>query len=171
MSQMSDYATKLMENSQTRRFLLNVADFYQHNFFVLHPNFDYCHKAGKESWNEDKIRTFHILKQAENLGTMREAYVAVQDMIRADMKEKEIEGPTVVLEAARSKIKELALENIRKYLADTNKIDPKTFEESFRFYFSRDIGNHLTKSYDQETKFIRHLAQEQVREVEEMLRK
>ncbi len=168
---MSDYAVKLMENSQTKRFLLNVADFYQHNFFVLHPNFDYCHKEGKDAWNEDKIRTFHILKQSENLGTMREAYVAVQDMIRADMKEKQIEGPTVVLEAARGKIKELVLENIREYLSGTDKIDPKTFEESFRFYFSRDISNHLSKSYDQETKFIRHLAQGQVREVEDMLRK
>jgi len=168
---MSDYETKLMENSQTRRFLLNVADFYQHNFFVLHPNFDYCHKEGKNAWSEDKIRTFHILKQSENLGTMREAYVAVQDMIRADMKEKQIEGPTVVLEAVRTKVKELALENIKKYLADAGKVDSQTFEESFRFYFSRDISNHLSKSYDQETKFIRHLAQEQVREVEDMLRK
>lgn len=168
---MSDYAAKLMENAQTKRFLVNVADFYQHNFFVLHPNFDYCHKEGKEVWNEDKIRTFHILKQSENLGTMREAYVAVQEMIKADMKEKLIEGPTVVMEAARGKIKELALENIREYLAKADKVDPKTFEESFRFYFSRDISNHLSKSYDQETKFIRHLAQEQVREVEGMLKK
>ena len=168
---MSDYAEILMGDPKTKQFLESAADFYQHNFFVLHPNFDYCHKEGKEKWNEDKIRTYHILKQSETLGVMQGTFLSVKDLIQSELKEKRISTAEPILEAARGRIRELALEDIRQYLATAEKkVDPKTFEESFRFYFSRDIGNHLAKTYDQETKFIRHLAQQQVREAEALFR-
>ena len=164
---MSDYAAMAMEDSKLKRFLRNAADFYQHNFFVLHPNFDYCHKEGKEKWSEDKIRTFHILQESEHLGSMRE----VHGHLKTWIKEETEAQPSIVIEAIRNKVKELAREDASDYLAKASKqVDRKTFEQAFDFYFSRDIGNHLQKSYDQELKFIRHLAQQQVREAEDMFK-
>ena len=168
---MSDYGAMLAENAQTNQFLLHAAEFYQHDFFVLHPNFDYCHKEGKDPWNEDKIRTYHILKQSEHFGGMVESFAYVKSFIAKEKKEGRLNSPAPVLEAARSKVKEMALDDVVEYLSKASKqVDRTTFGESFRFYFSRDIANHLTKSYDQETKFIRHLAQQQVREAEELFR-
>ena len=166
---MSEFISMLEEDPQGREFLRNAAEFYQHDFFVLHPNFDYRHKEGEERWNEDKIRTYHILKQSEHFGEMRAAYPALKALVDAAVDEKKAENVAAAFDALRNRLHEMALEDVEIYLSKTNKkVDHKTFEEAVRFYFSRDIGNHLAKSYDQDAKFIRHLAQQQVRKVEEM---
>ena len=168
---MSEFVSMLEEDPQGREFLRNAAEFYQHDFFVLHPNFDYCHKEGDVRWNEDKIRTYHILKQSERFGEMRAAYPALKALVDAAVDENKAENVAAAFDTLRTRLREMVLEDVELYLAKTSKkVDHKTFEEAVRFYFSRDISNHLTKSYDQEAKFIRHLAQQQVREVEDMFR-